>query len=335
MNVSAEQGAGQRMMVGFDGVCLNADLKDMIKGLKVGGLILFSQNIEDPDQVRALCRSAQEYAAAFDLPPLFIAIDQEGGTVARLREPFTRFAEGNPGMKHPGDAEHFARVTADELHLIGVNMNMAPVMDVQPDDFEGIMHKRVFRGNASFVADMGSCMIHTFQKNGIMAVAKHFPGIGRTTLDSHLDLPVLDTPAEELELSDLVPFAAAIRQSVAGIMMSHINYKALDPKWPASLSRRIVTTLLRETMGYQGLVMTDDLDMKAIKIPIEQSIQRLVHAQVDLALVCHQGPDIDGAFRALLHETVKTDQAKRNSARSLERIMSLKRTFLHGVFDLV
>lgn len=328
MNFTPEQCAGQRLMVGFDGTSLNADLKWMIGELKVGGIILFSRNIEEPDQVRDLCHSAQEYAESCGQPRLLIAIDQEGGQVARLKEPFTRFPQGNPGMVNRDAAAYFAEITAGELRDIGVNMNMAPVLDVQPQGFEGIMAKRVFAGDPDFVASMGVEMIQGFQRRKIMAVAKHFPGIGRTTLDSHLHLPVLETVLQDLDQTDLVPFKHAIDHGVSGIMMSHIKYQALDPEWPASLSRKIVTTLLREQLGYQGVVMTDDLDMKAIRIPIAQSVQRIVHAQVDLALVCHQGPDIEGAFKAFLIETGSTENAKKSSAQSLERIMALKHRYL-------
>ncbi|GAB6097987.1 beta-N-acetylhexosaminidase [Desulfatiferula olefinivorans] len=324
--------AGQRMMVGFDGTTLNADLKAVIRDLKVGGIILFSRNIEEPDQVRDLCRSAQAWAAACGLPPLFIAIDQEGGKVARLRPPhFAAFPAGNPGMAGPDDAARFAAVTAAELQRIGVTMNMAPVLDVEPDGFEGIMHTRVFRGDAHVVAAMGSRMIDTFQKAGIMAVAKHFPGIGRTTLDSHLDLPVLDASKALLTATDLVPFAAAVDRGVSGIMMSHIIYRDLDPDWPAGLSEVIVAGLLRSTLGYQGLVMTDDLDMKAIRVPIDTSVHRIVRAQVDLALICHQGPDIEGAFRAFVREIQSSETARAHAARSLERIMALKKAYLSGI----
>lgn len=329
MNEWVEHIAGQRMMVGFDGISLNADLKAMIRDLKIGGIILFSRNIEAPDQVRELCHSAQAWAAACDQPPLFIAIDQEGGQVARLRAPhFTAFPQGNPGMADTDDAAHFAQVTAADLHRIGVTMNMAPVLDVEPEGFEGVMHKRVFRGDADFVAAMGAAMMTAFQDAGIMAVAKHFPGIGRTTLDSHLVLPFLEAPRDLLERTDLVPFVAAIDRGVSGIMMSHINYTDLDPDWPASLSETIVAGLLRETLGYQGLVMTDDLDMKAIRVPIETSIHRIVRAQVDLALICHQGPDIEGAFHALVREIQSSDTAREHAAQSLARIMTLKNTFL-------
>lgn len=176
--------AGQRLMLGFDGIDLNDDLRHLIKDFGAGGLILFKRNIETPDQVKALCDSCRAYAKACGLPPLFIAVDQEGGTVARLREPFTLF-KGNPYIETLEDARHFAAVTARELKSIGVNMNFAPVLDVAGDHEDSIMRGRAFKGSPERVAVLGTEVIRTFQKNGILAVAKHFPGIGRTIKDSH------------------------------------------------------------------------------------------------------------------------------------------------------
>ena len=319
---SPEHIAGQRLLVGFDGTRFNEDLQFLIGELKVGGIILFSRNIESADQVRELTRCVQDYAQQKGQPPLFVAIDQEGGQVARLKPPFTQFPSGNPGMTDDSHARHFADVTAEELGDIGVNMDMAPVLDVQPRGFSGVMSKRVFNGNPSFVARMGNTVISGLQDRGIMAVAKHFPGIGRTTLDSHLILPVLDTDYDALSSSDFIPFEAAIENNVAGIMLSHIQYNALDDEWPASLSEKVVKGLLRQDMGYQGLVMTDDLDMKAIRVEIQVSVSRIIAADVDVALICHKGPDIERAFRVFLDNPVE------DNMRSYERIMNVKKQYL-------
>jgi beta-N-acetylhexosaminidase len=233
--LSTELLAGQRLMVGFDGTDFNPDLEFLIGTLQVGGLILFSRNLESPEQIRQLCRDCQEYAASCKLPPLFISIDQEGGTVARLKSPFTQFP-GNPAMTHPDDAVHFARVTAAELKQIGINMNMAPVLDVAPQNVKSIMAERVFGSDPGWVSSMGMTVIDHLQRRGIMAVAKHFPGIGRTVLDSHMALPDLEIDAQTLADFDLIPFKDAIAGHVAGIMLSHIRYSGIDPVWPASLS---------------------------------------------------------------------------------------------------
>ncbi|MBU0994079.1 MAG: beta-N-acetylhexosaminidase [Proteobacteria bacterium] len=326
-NFSERQIAGQRLMVGFDGTRLNSDLEFLIGTLNVGGIILFSRNITSPDQIRELSSDIQAYAASCGNPALFMAIDQEGGTVARLKAPFTLFPEGNPGIKTIEDAIRFAKTTAQEMREAGLNMNMAPVLDVEPEGFKGIMHERVFRGDSHTVADFGRVVIETFQENGIMAVGKHFPGIGRTTLDSHLELPFLKTSFKELEETDLVPFKQAIEKYVDGIMLSHILYEGIDPLWPASLSEKIAKHLLRDVMGYDGLILTDDLDMKAIRHDIPTQIRQIMAADIDIVLICHKSPKIENAFNEIVYTITSSEKNMAKGMASLERILRLKRRF--------
>lgn len=327
--LTQQQICGQRIMAGFNGTEMNPELEYLISEIKAGGIILFSRNIESPEQVKTLCREAQKKAAESGQPPLFIAVDQEGGVVARLKEPFTLFPEGNPGMASVDDADRFAQITSDELKEVGFNMDMAPVMDVEPDGFTGIMERRVFKGDADRVAEMGGRIISGLQANGIMAVAKHFPGIGRTTLDSHLTLPVLDMDEETFRQTDLVPFQASVEKEVAGMMLSHIRYDFLDPDWPASLSEKIVRELLRAEMGYDGVVMTDDLDMKAITVDIETSVNRIIRADVDIALICHQSDDIETAYRCFLKDYSHSTDAAEACEKSVSRILNLKKQYLN------
>ncbi|MEN8245610.1 MAG: beta-N-acetylhexosaminidase [Thermodesulfobacteriota bacterium] len=333
LEYTPEQMAGQRLMVGFEGTHFNSDLIFLIDTLKIGGLILFSQNIVDPDQVRDLCSAAQERAKACGQPPLFIAIDQEGGKVARLKAPFTEFA-GNPHMRSIGDATLFADVTARELASIGINMNMAPVLDVALPGQEGIMRDRAFGDDPAWVAELGLAVIQSLQAKGIMAVAKHFPGIGKTQLDSHHDLPFLDESLTVLEKEDFPPFETAIGNRVAGIMLSHICYRQLDEEWPASLSEKIAGQLLRKRIGYQGVVMTDDLDMGAITrhFSITQAVHRVLAADIDIALICHKSPAIETAFEEILRLTTDDPAAKAANHQSLSRVMTLKDIYLSDLY---
>jgi beta-N-acetylhexosaminidase len=318
-------------MVGFDGTGFNDDLKFLIGTLQVGGLILFSRNLGSPEQVRQLCRDCQACAGKSGLPPLFIAIDQEGGQVARLKPPFTQF-EGNPAMKHPRDAAHFARVTAKELKQLGVNMNMAPVLDVAAEGGDSIMAGRAFGGDPGWVSRMGMTVIDHLQQRGIMAVAKHFPGIGRTVLDSHVALPDLAVDEKALTDVDLIPFHSAIRGNVAGIMLSHVRYTGIDPVWPASLSPAITADLLRRKMAFDGVVMTDDLDMGAIKPShdIDTAVGQILMADVDIALICHKGPDIEAAWEKIRRSFIEDAHLRRMGKRSVERILRLKHAYLKG-----
>ncbi len=319
--------AGQRLMLGFDGTELNDDLKHIIGDIRAGGIILFSRNIKSPEQVSDLCQSCQAYAASQDVHPLIISVDQEGGVVARLKEPFTQF-RGNPFIGSIKEAREFASITAAELKQTGINMNLAPVLDVAPEDVDSIMKKRVFKGDAKAVSALGMEVVKTFQENGIMAVAKHFPGIGRTVKDSHFQLPVLDIDLETLHHTDMVPFVNAKNEDVAGMMLSHILYPQLDGKWQASLSPFIASDLLREQIGYKGLVMTDDLDMKAVNHDIQTCISQILISGIDMALICHKGPDIDMAFKEICKHMKENKTLFSKGRKSVERILKYKKKYL-------
>jgi beta-N-acetylhexosaminidase len=326
---SDKQMAGQRLMVGFDGTEMNAELEFLIDTLKVGGIILFSRNLIDPGQIKNLCFSMQSYARSCGQPPLLIAIDQEGGQVARLKEPFTQFP-GNPKMKGPEDAVFFAETTAKELSEVGINMNLAPVLDVAPEGINSVMAERAFGPDPSWVSEQGKVVIEHLQAEKIMAVAKHFPGIGRTVLDSHFELPDLDIDVDAMKGFDLFPFKAAISHDVAGIMLSHIRYIGIDPDWPASLSKIIADDLLRKQMGYDGVVMTDDLDMGAIEkhYDIKTGIHQILSADIDMTLICHAGPNIENAFKEILDVQRRSQTMKAKGVKSLERVMRLKKRYI-------
>ncbi len=213
---------------------------------------------------------------------------------------------------------------------MGINMNMAPVMDVAPPGFPSIMEKRIFSADPAVVSQLGAAVIETFQSQGIMAVAKHFPGIGRTTADSHLDLPETDLSGKDLDEFELIPFEAAIRADVCGIMFSHIRYRRIDPQWPASMSIRIASDLLRQRMGFESITMTDDLDMGAIKnhYDIHTAVSRVLASDIDIALICHQGPDIETAHAEIMAH-MSTDKAIKTACRrSVKRIMRWKTAYL-------
>ncbi|MBU4185612.1 MAG: beta-N-acetylhexosaminidase, partial [Proteobacteria bacterium] len=306
------------------------DLKFLIDKIKAGGIILFSRNIVNPDQIKDLCMSVQKYAVKCGQPPLFISIDQEGGQVARLKEPFTQFP-GNPSIKDEEDARHFAEINASELKNVGINMNMAPVLDVAFEGIKSIMKERSFGHDPEWVSKLGVKVIERFQRNGIMAVAKHFPGIGRTVLDSHIEMPTLDFDLNVLKSIDLLPFDGAIKNDVAGIMLSHILYNKIDNKWPASLSIKIAKDLLRDDMGFNGIVMTDDLDMGAIKrkYDIKTIIKQILSADIDIALICRKGPNIEIAYEKILKELKDSKNIKAKGKESVKRILKTKEKYLH------
>ena len=328
-DMTIETQAGQRLMVGFDGTEAHEEIRSLVRALGIGGVILFSGNISSPGQLRHLCRSLQQDARQAGLPPLFIAVDQEGGPVVRLKAPFTSIPAAAT-LKSEESVQHYAQITAEELGGVGINMNMAPVLDIAPDDIQSIMRERSYGSDPGTVSRLGSLVIDALQANGIMAVAKHFPGIGRTILDSHLDMPALDAELDSLAKFDLVPFRAAIGRNVSGIMLSHIFYPQVDPEWPASLSPRIAANLLRRNLGYRGLILTDDLDMGAIKkhFALPTVIRQIMTADIDIALICHKGPDIENAYAEILALLRKDPDLHAAGKESVKRILRLKQRYL-------
>jgi beta-N-acetylhexosaminidase len=317
--------AGQRLVLGVDGTVFDDKLAGILSGLQPGGLNLFRRNADNPDQLRKLCGDSQAFARSAGLPPLLISIDQEGGEVARLGPPFTVFP-GNPAMKTPEDARFFGETSARELLGVGIQMNLAPVMDVAPPGEPSIMERRVFPGGPEAVAEMGCRVVRAMEDAGLLAVAKHFPGIGRTVLDSHEDLPHMDASRSEMESLELPPFRAAIREGVAGVMLSHILYPSLDTRWPASLSAVIARDLLRRELGYGGLVLTDDLDMGAIQrhFSLPEAIPKILEAEIDLILICHPGPAAETAFREIRRAIGENRTVHQLAMESAGRILHAK-----------
>ena len=315
--------AGQKLMVGFDGTVFNSDLEFLISKLKISGLVLFSRNIESPIQLKKLVNDIHKFAEKSNIPKLFIGIDQEGGQVARLKKPFVTF-EGNPSINNKQEAEIFAKKQAFQLLDMKINMNFAPVLDVIPENFDSIMEKRAFTGNPENVGKLGCHIIKTMQKLNVLAVAKHFPGIGRTIHDSHFELPVVDRNIDELASEELIPFQMSINSKVSGIMLSHILYPKLDSTWQASLSPKIARHLLREKLSFNGLILTDDLDMKSVKHDIKTSARQILKSSLDIVLICHKGPKIEEMFNEFKRLLNKNSTYLESAKSSLQRILKLK-----------
>jgi beta-N-acetylhexosaminidase len=264
--MTREQKVGQVFMLGFDGSSLNDSNRALIQGLHLGGVTLFGRNIENAAQLARLDRDLQTVA---DPVPLFISVDQEGGTVVRVVEGATIFP-GNMALGATGDpalARQVAEAAATELLAMGVNMNLAPVVDVNTNPLNPVIGVRSFGSDADLVTRLATRAVEGIQSTGVSAVAKHFPGHGDTLVDSHRDLPVVPHPLARLQSLELLPFQAAMQAGVDGIMTAHVYLPAIEPRQhlPATLSRRVLTDLLRDQLGYQGLILTDALDMQAIK----------------------------------------------------------------------
>ena len=320
-------------MVGMPGPDLDKETDKLIREGHIGGIILFSRNIENPLQLAGLCRDLQSAATEAQDYPLFLAVDQEGGRVARLKAPFRSFP-GNVAISMDEEpvkrAIEFATVTSKEMKIVGLNMNLAPVVDVQRGEIEKHLAGRSFGEDPGLVAFLGRKVVKHLQENGIMAVAKHFPGLGRAEVDPHFQLPKINIDLEELERINFPPFAAAIEEGVCGIMTSHAVYPALDPERPATLSPLVLTKVLRERMGFRGLTITDDLEMGAIAADwnVAEGALKSFQAGADVLLICkdqsHTRESLDSMRRALSKGVISMERL----AQSLERIRKMKAKFL-------
>ena len=330
---------GQLFMAGMPGPSLDEGTVGLIRGFNIGGIILFARNIEDPYQLAILCREVQQTAMAYQGQPLLIAVDQEGGRIARLTPPFTQFP-GNSEIgqdAHPEEkAVEFGRVTAMEMKLVGLNMDLAPVVDVKKGDPEKHLRGRVFGDDPVEVGRLGSAVIQSLQDNGVMAVAKHFPGLGLAEMDPHAELPTIDLDLDGIEKEHLLPFRRAISAGVTGIMTSHAVYPALDPECSATLSQSILTGILRERMGFEGLILSDDLEMGAIakKWGVPDGASRAFAAGVDILLVCKEQRLIAECLREIRARLLRKEIAVERLSQSTNRILKAKARFLKKGEDI-
>ncbi|MEK7286779.1 MAG: beta-N-acetylhexosaminidase [Nitrospirota bacterium] len=316
---------GQLLMVGFEGTTPSKEVVTLIQKHQIGGVILFSRNIKTPAQCAKLTQSLQALSKNV---PLLIGIDQEGGRVSRLPKPFIQF----PPAKVFGQINNI-RLTYDcavalskELNAVGINMNFAPVLDVDTNPDNPIIGDRAFGQNSLIVEEQALALMSGLQDNHIIACGKHFPGHGDTNLDSHKTLPKLDHPMSRLNEMELKPFIHLAKNGLWTIMTAHVLYSKIDAKRPASLSKKIVTKLLREKIGFSGVIVSDDLEMKGIteKISVAEAAVLAIEAGSDLLLICKSPDEQTAALEALIHAVEKEELSEERIDRSIARLLALK-----------
>jgi beta-N-acetylhexosaminidase len=298
---SLETQIGQMCYVGFEGLIAPDYLLHWLRAGRVGGVILFARNVESPAQVAALTDSLQA-AAPYGV---IISIDQEGGTVARLRDGFTE-SPGAMALSSARDGEQLTErvsaLLATELRALGIHWDYAPAVDISYNAANPSVGTRSFGGDPARVSRLGAAAIRGFQSAGVAASAKHFPGLGNTPIDTHLDLPVLDTPLEHLLAVDLAPYRAAITAGTASIMLTHVMYSALDADHPVTVSPVVVQRLIRGELAYDGIVTTDCMEMQAVsdRYGAGESAVLAALAGIDAILFSHTRSRQEAVYEALL-----------------------------------
>ncbi|MCB0272557.1 MAG: beta-N-acetylhexosaminidase [Bdellovibrionales bacterium] len=325
--------AGQFFMVGVSSTTLSNEEKSFLQEVQPKGVIYFRRNVESPSQLIDLTRQVQACVSH----PLIVGIDQEGGRVARLSHPFTIFpgneelAEQYENSKDLSWILKKAKWQARELKAVGINCNFAPVADILTNPSNPIMQKRTFGASPEQAAFLVKKTIEVFQKEKILSCAKHFPGHGDTLVDSHLELPKVQTDKKTLFSRELIPFVSAVAASVPMIMTAHIRYEKIDSKNPATLSPFFLTEVLRKKMKFQGCIVSDDLEMKAIEhhYDLPQAAKLAISAGCNLLLVCE---DQQKAYRCF-EEVSRCLSGKEFQKRLLENQNMYKKWHRKYVFS--
>lgn len=327
-SMSKTEKIGQMVMIGIQGTKVDDNSLYMLHQFHMGGVILFDRNMESPEQVKQLTSDLQSQSN--EKVPLFIGIDEEGGDVVRMAEKLTP----PPSQKEIGatgdieQAKTWAIKTAKSLKDMGINVNFAPVADVGSND------KRSYSTDANTVIDFVRAATKGYQQENIIYSLKHFPGIGKGKVDSHVDSSSIDVAKEVLMTEDIIPFKTIIDENDPNdyfILVSHLKYPALDEEYPASLSSKIMTDLLRNELGYKGIIITDDMEMGAVANHNDfRSIGvKAVKAGADIVLVCHEYKHQQEVYLGLLDAVNSGEISQERIDESVKRIIKVKLLHLY------
>jgi beta-N-acetylhexosaminidase len=318
--------AHARFLVGFDGTSVPSELRAFLAAGSPAGVVLFGRNIVSTEQVAELTADLAALWPA-DGPPPLICVDQEGGPVQRLKPPQCPEFDRVPAMRDIVATHDLVAIEAlgarmgSQLAATGFNVDFAPVLDVDTNPANPIIAERAFGTTPAEVAERALAFARGLSRGGVLGCGKHFPGHGDTALDSHLALPVVAHDRARLEAIELPPFRAAVAADIPMLMTAHILMPALDPIWPATLSPRIIPELLRAQWGYDGVVVSDDLEMKAVfdRYSVDEIAHGCVDADVDVLLVCR-----DLAYATELSAAVAAYQTDGQRQRAERRIRTLR-----------
>ena len=321
--MTTEEKVGQLLIAGFYGTQAGEEVRSYIQDLHVGGVILYGRNVESAGQLLELTNGLK--ALTGDGIPLLISTDQEGGLVERMPPEVHRL----PNAYDTPDPAALGRALGAECAAFGINTDFAPSLDIWSNPANTVIGRRAFGSDQETVTERGEACLSALQETGTIPVVKHFPGHGDTAEDSHTDLPVVDKTPEALWQDELLPFQAAVQAGTPAVMVGHILVSQIDPERPASLSPAVVTSLLREGLGFDGVVVTDDLTMGAVtqSYGLGEAAVLAVEAGCDLLLVCHEEGSVEEAYTALLEAVDSGRLSQDRLDQSVRRILTLKQDY--------
>ena len=325
--MTTQEKVGQLLVAGIEGTQVGEDGLRAVQDYQVGGVILFGRNVESADQLADLTNELK--ALNGDNTPLFLCVDQEGGRVDRMPPEVDDLPSAYDYIAAGGDPLERGKVLAAQCAAFGFNLDFSTCLDIWSNPDNTVIGDRAYGSDPDTVTRAGLAVNQGLEQGGVIPVVKHFPGHGDTGTDSHVDLPVVDKTAEELEQFELIPFQAAIDQGTPCVMVAHILMTRIDADLPASLSPKVVDGLLRQEMGFDGVVCTDDLTMGAISntYGMGEAAVLAVEAGCDLLLVCHEADNLTAARDALLSAVDAGRISMERLDESVYRILSLKQEY--------
>ena len=325
--MTTQEKVGQLLVAGIGGTEAGEDGLQAVQDYQVGGVILFGRNVESAQQLADLTNELKTLNG--DNTPLFLCVDQEGGRVDRMPPEVDDLPSAYDYIAAGGDPLERGKVLAAQCAAFGFNLDFSTCLDIWSNPDNTVIGDRAYGSDPHTVTSAGLAVNQGLEQGGVIPVVKHFPGHGDTSTDSHVDLPVVDKTAEELEEFELIPFQAAIDEGTPCVMVAHILMTQIDPDLPASLSPKVVDGLLRQEMGFDGVVCTDDLTMGAISntYGMGEAAVMAVEAGCDLLLVCHEADNLTAARDALLSAVDAGRISMERLDESVYRILSLKQEY--------
>ncbi|MGI6707279.1 MAG: beta-N-acetylhexosaminidase [Clostridia bacterium] len=329
--MTLKEKVGQMVIVGMGGFSADDEIRELIESYHVGGVILFkSKNVENANQLLALLNTLKTINAPNKIP-LFLSTDEEGGRVSRMPDELEDLPRNKKvgRINNPAFSYGIGTLLAEQLLAFGFNMNFAPILDINSNPNNPVIGDRSFGDDADIVSELGVQTMKGIQSKGVISVVKHFPGHGDTSVDSHVGLPRVNNGLDRLERLELVPFKKAIQSNADAVMVAHILLTKIDPEYPSSMSKVVITDILRNKLEFNGVVLTDDMTMGAISENYEtgEAAVRSINAGADIVLVCHGYSKEKAVLQAIVKAVADGTLSEGRINESVYRILSLKKKY--------